>query len=487
MYTLVKRPSHLAILNYYPGDLPEIEMAFTYREVWTTHTIGMLYDEESRELRIFGGANPYYLQKIANTGLEIVEDLCFDKYEPISLRLKNFPRDQLQNEMIQFLIAGGKYQYTYNFPQIACNAQTGEGKTFCAIAMITYLRMKTIIILSRVNIKNNWISEIQSFTDIDHRRILLLDSKNIDKILSGKLNTSQYVVYVAIHRTICNAAKKYGWKVIGELFKLCSIGLKIYDEAHKEFNSTMHIDAYTNTRKTLYLTATLKIAGRQANWIFQRAFREIPKFDQKELGYNNSKKHIIAVIERYDSKPDIEDRTECKDRHGFNARKHSLYQIDRDRYFYDIFDSTVEKFTIRNSMRTLILLNRVIACETIAERLRRMYPDKKIATWHHKVKQVDKDRAKEEADIIVSTNQSLGMGETIKDLRCVINCEAFFTDTLGFQASGRLRRLESKEFCYYIELIDEGFPSIKNQWKARKKEYLSLFNQVMEIDLRGKF
>ena len=52
--------------------------------------------------------------------------------------------------------------------------------------------------------------------------------------------------------------------------------------------------------------------------------------------------------------------------------------------------------------------------------------------------------------IIVSTSKSLGESKTISDLRMVINCEAFFTDTIGDQASGRLRRLGPDTKCFIL-------------------------------------
>ena len=387
--------------------------------------------------------------------------------------------------MIQFLIGGGVYQFNHNCSQLACNAETGEGKTFCAIAMMTYLRTKTIIIVNRVNIKDTWIEEFTKFTDIDHRRILALDTKTIGKILDGEFDPSPYNLFIVIHRTVANAAKLYGWKAIGELFIRCGIGLKIYDEAHKEFNSTCHIDAYTNTRKTIYLTATLKIAGRLANYIFQKVFTTIPKFDQRALGYTDSKKHITMIVQFYNSHPDIDDRTRCKTNHGFSAREHSLYQIERDNEFMQILLANVDKMVVRNGFRSLILVNRIIACKEVALHIKNAYPELKVGIYNSDVRDEEKHRVLEEDQVIVSTNQSLGMSKTIDNLQWVCNCEAFYTDTTGDQASGRLRRLKGDKRCFYTELIDLGFPSIRNQWKARKKHYLEIFNEVIEIHLEN--
>lgn len=479
---IIQKASHICITNYTKGECRALERAFSYRDNWKTISIGMIYDEEDRNLLIFGGAKIEYIKYLTG-GLPVRNDYNYDPCKKISIRLRNFPRDRLQGEMIQFLIGGGVYQYNNNCPQLSCNADTGEGKTFCAIAMMTYLRTKTIIIVNRVNIRDTWINEITKFTDIDKRRILSLDTKTIGKILEGEFDTSPYELFIVIHRTIANAAKLYGWKAIGELFINCGIGLKIYDEAHKEFTNTTHIDAYTNTRKTLYLTATLKISGRLANYIFQKVFNTIPKFDQVALGYNNSKKHITMIVQYYNSHPDIDDRTRCKTNHGFSSREYSLYQIERDNEFMQILLSNVEKMTVRNGFRSLILVSRIIACKEVALAIKNTFPKLKVGIYNSDVRDEEKKRVLKEDDVIVSTTQSLGMSQTIENLQWVCNCEAFYTDTNGLQASGRLRRLKGDKRCFYTELIDLGFPSIRNQWKARKKHYLEIFKEMIEIHL----
>ena len=83
----------------------------------------MIYDKDSNELRIFGGAS-LSLVKHASNYLPLEESYEYDKPKPISTRLKVFPRDKLQEEMIQFLIGKGNYEFNYNHTQLSCNAET---------------------------------------------------------------------------------------------------------------------------------------------------------------------------------------------------------------------------------------------------------------------------------------------------------------------------------------------------------------------------
>ena len=147
MREIIKRPSHIAITEYDIGDNRKLENAYIYTKNWVKKPIGICYDRDSRELRIFGGASQYFISQLCNNELNIKEENLFDPYDNISLRFQNFPRDHLQIDMIQFLIGGGEWAANKNCTQIASSAETGEGKTFCATAMITYLRVKTIIIV----------------------------------------------------------------------------------------------------------------------------------------------------------------------------------------------------------------------------------------------------------------------------------------------------------------------------------------------------
>ena len=484
MKAIIKRLSHIAITDYEPGECPELEQVFTYVEAFQSFKCGMLYDEKTRELRIFGGASIPHIRYITN--LPVYVDNTCDETKRVSVRLLNIPRNELQREMIKFLTANGDYANNANCSQLSCNAETGEGKTFCAIASITYIRYKPIIILNRINIKDTWLEEITKFTDFDHKRILELNSRNIKKILKGKLNPEKYDLFIAIHRTISNIGSELGWETVGELFKLCKIGLKIYDEAHREFTNTTYIDCYTNTLKTIYLTATLKVSGRWHNNIFQRVFISIPKFNQRDLGYNDSKKHIVMVPQFYNSHPDIQDIASCKTIRGFSATAHSSYQVERDKDFFEILVDDIRQMSINRNFRTLILTAKITSCKAIADYLKDIFRTVKIGVYNSDINETEKARVLREDHIIVSTSKSLGESKTISDLRVVINCEAFFTDTIGDQASGRLRRLGPDTKCFYIELLDFGFKNIRRQWPARKRHYEDIFYSIHPMHLDGE-
>ena len=136
MKDIIKYASHISITDYTMGDCKALENAYTYTENWKKFSVGIVYDYESKELMLFGGVKVSYIQYLTG-GLPYYEDFSFDERKSASVRLQGFPRNSLQQKMIKFLIGEGEYQSNTNLHQLSCNAETGEGKTFCAVAMIT--------------------------------------------------------------------------------------------------------------------------------------------------------------------------------------------------------------------------------------------------------------------------------------------------------------------------------------------------------------
>ena len=477
MRKIIKRATHIAVTEYLPSRIRSLESRFSYIRNHVKVVVGMIYDKDSNELRIFGGAS-LSLIKHASNSLAVEESYEYDKPKPISTRLKVFPRDKLQEEMIQFLIGKGNYESNYNHTQLSCNAETDSGKTFAAIAVISYMRVKTIIVVNKINIKENWINEIGKFTDTDKKRICELNTKTMIEILDDEFDTDKFHIFVVVHRTIQNFAKEKSWNSLGILFNKMGIGLKIFDEAHREFANTTYIECYTNTAKTLYLTATRKLSDPQANYIYQRLYVDIPKFDPGKLGYVDGKKHITMLAIFYNSDPSFDEVSACRTQSGFSAVKHSLYQIESDKYFFITLRKFVEKFAIEKNYRTLILVSRIVACDQIKEFLDRVF-DTTVGVYHSQVNDEEKERVFYNDHIIVSTNRSLGEAVTIPKLQFVLNCEAH--NNYGDQASGRLRKFEGDNKYIYAEFIDEGFPSIRLQWKNRKRQYDQKFGKIISI------
>lgn len=481
MREIIKYSTHMQVPDYEIGDCGALEGILSkYNKLYhRREPIAMDYNEDTTTLYIPSGLGQDYVRYLLQRN--VVENETFDSYQPMSIRLTGFPRSELQNDLIKFLIGLDKYQFNRNLTQLVGNAETGEGKTFCAIAALAFLQMKTIIIVNRKNIVKNWIDSIDQYTDIDRRRILELNSSNIAKIMKNPTLTKKYRIYVVTHRTLWSNGNTHGWDFIGSLFRNLGVGLKIYDEAHMEFHNMMMIDFHTNTRKTFYLTANMERSGWDENNVFQRVFKSVPRFDQVKLGYTESKRHITMFVNKYNSHPSVKDMSACKGVQGFNKNSYSDYQVERDDQFFDILDRYVDMMTVKKGYRTLILVSKISSCEIIKEHFAQLYPNLSIGVYNSSIDKKEKQRVLDEDELIISTSASLGFSETIANLRVAINCEAFRSKITGNQASGRLRRLGDDIMCYYIELVDTGFSSIRAQFKEREARYKTQFKEIIYI------
>ena len=108
------------------------------------------------------------------------------------------------------------------------------------------------------------------------------------------------------------------------------------------------------------------------------------------------------------------------------------------------------------------------------------HPGVTIGTYHSKISPEEKELSLK-CDLIISTVKSLGVGADIPNLRAVINTESYKSTIITEQILGRLRKLPNDELCYYIEIIDGAFMTLKNQQKSREKILKHLVGKILYI------
>jgi hypothetical protein len=313
-----------------------------------------------------------------------------------------------------------------------------------------------------------------------------MDADVMEDIYDGKIDPNRYYVFIALHQSINSFIKRFegnSWNAITELFLKLRIGLKVIDETNMMFHNIVMIDTHTNVFKSIYLTATMKRSDKNENYVFQRCFQSVPKFDPVKLGYNVGKKHIRMVAIQYNSHPTLAEKMSCKRNGMFDIKKYADYLVNDDPMFFEVLNDVVYKFAIKNEFRTLILCAKISSCQIIADWLKEVFPEKKIGIFNSSIDPKEKERVKEECDIIVSIIKSLGVGVNIPELITVINTEAFRFDGLGDQSSGRLRKWTEDTESWYIELINMGFDNIRSQYNERLELYKTLFKSINVIKI----
>lgn len=479
MKKMILYQTHICIEGYLLGDSSYLEESLSVRDRYGNLTDRYYdYDPDKEILYIPRGMDVDMLQKQLNIPVEINRDYP----KPSKMTIK--PNIQLRNGLqvcgVAFLLGEDKFSYTSNYSQVSLNLPPGEGKTAITITALAYMKEKPLIITHRSNIAQQWIDSFLKFTNIDESEIKVISGSAMLKKASIDPKYKKYKVFLLSHGTIKSYCSRYGWNSLQNLCINLGIGVKVIDEAHANFVNTLHIDYYTNVRKTIYLTATLNRSDWKENRVLMNAFRQVPKFGKNKTSADQ--KHIVYTAVFYDSRPTSLDIASVKNFYGFNKIKYAEY-CEKSRIFYDTLIKTMDMI-VNNEGKKLILLSKITTIDETVRRLREEYPGLIIQPYHSKV-DVDLYQMAEKADIIVSTTSSMKEGIDIHGLRYTIMCEAYTSLVQAEQASGRLRPYapDPSKNCFYIELIDKGFEIVFNMYKKRLKIFKNKCAKIINIDM----
>jgi len=474
--TFIKaKHTSIIIPNYNLGDNLTLEHSLS---VWNDsyHKYdekGFFYNKDTKELLLPRGLDLGYLEKIFNLNVDI--DFKPDPYEIVSYRLKVEPRDDIQRKSICFLIGEDEFSYTKKYSQLALNLQTGEGKSFCVIAALSFMRTKAIIFTHVNALKKQWIKEIKKFTDVTDSFICNISGGSIIKKIL-KSNKLPYKIYLVNHRTINNYGETHGWDKVTELFQKIKVGVKVYDEAHFEFDNIIKTDLHTNTKKTIYLTANFERSDFKENKLFNLCFKNIAKYGVETR--HEKRKHIVYLGLLFNSKPDLINQASIKKRHGFDKNIYIDYQIKKGKIF-DVLYYIIFYFHDKEG-RMLILSSKIESTEIIAKYLKEEFPEKTVGVYNSTISDEDKVKALH-CDIISSTPKSLGTGLDIPDLRFIIMTEPYSSSITANQTSGRLRELSPDLYGFYIELVDIGFNKVLSLYKNRLKVFKNKCVKLIQL------
>lgn len=491
MEKVILRHGYISIPNYTLGDNIRFEnMLSIYDEIYHSYKpIAYYYEEELNELRVPAGIGVNTVAKMLRREPDV--DYASDEARKAIVTLKKEPRNQLQKELIGFMAGEGAFRCNAKYPQICVVAGTGEGKTYCAIAALTFLRVVTMVIVPTSTLRGQWKSKVKEYTQLTDSDIMIIDSSaKMDKLLNHK-GPIKYKLFSATHDVLESYARNNSWIALGTFFTAMGIGCNIIDEVHKDFGNTIKILTHTNCKKTFVLTATFKRSEFKQNKLFQLCFANTPKYIQKERDGvdSDSQKHITGLMVIYDSRPSLAMELSCEGPKGLDRFKYANYLVERDMEFFNVLGVYLTYFAVKCGAKTMIFCGSINACEVVANYAANVCTDKVIGVYNSKVKmkQEEKDKILEVSDVIVTTSNSLGEGKDLDGLHCIINFEAYRSEVASEQNPGRLRKLmnDDKPY-YYIEIINKGFKKAFNQYKARKKIFDGNFGTIKIRDLTKK-
>ena len=480
--------THMEISPYFKGDNPLVEKMFSkcekygIQQKWTP--ISFMVNEDT--LYLPRGTSVNKMANIFSTSPTYVKaDDCKSPLRRIEIT--GNPRNNIQKDSIDFLLNQGKFSSGLNYNQFGLNIDTGDGKTFCMIYAIAKMNMKAIIVTHKTRIKDQWVAEFLSKTNIDESRIISIDgSPDMQAICRGKKEAD---IYIVNHQTIASFAKEHSWNAVRRFFHIIQVGVKVYDEAHKFFENCLKIDFFSNVKRTYYLTATFTRNDKQETQLFYDAYSTVYRFGEETFNYDGKRKHQILVVVLFNSKPNYvqEKAIVHANIHGFSSFNYIDYELKKNP------DEHLKKAILKviHSVENLegkILISspKIESVDMIADMVRKE-TNKSVGAVHSGFSREENNRTIEEKDIISSTIKGIGEGDDIKGLRVSINTEPMGSAGLIDQWRGRLREYSPDKDTYLFYLVDTGIPHTfrmfnRNLWvfkrKCKKIIYMNLDDEL---------
>jgi len=477
--------SAVIINNYEFGDSTQLENNFKlYNPV--THSfyyMGIYYDKKNKKLYLPRGIDIWFVEKCLNADATILENKCY-KYQCFNdIYIKTLPRDEVQKEALRFSVGQGEYRYTALKSQLSINLPTGKGKTYITIATLAYFSIRGIVITDTVDWLKQWKNRTVEYTNINEKDICIIEgSKTIFRLLNlTEDKLKRYKLFLVTHDTLQSYGSTYGWEKVGELFEYLKIGIKIYDEAHLDFDNICMIDFFTNVYKTYYLTATPAKSNQRENQIYQAAFKNVPAID---LFDEENDPHTAYFAIMYNSNPLPQDISNCRNNtYGMDRNKYTNYVVKQPE-FYKLLTVIMNMGIKRTKLpgdKFMLYIGTNNAIMTVYQWLIENFQELEndIGIYTSIVSQEDKQLALSKR-IILTTTKSAGAAIDIKGLKMtVVLAEPFKSEVIARQLLGRTR--DNDTIC--IECVDKGFTHCRNYYYAKKPIYKKYATSCSEINL----
>ena len=455
-----------------------------------TKTLGFIYDKDTDTLFLHKGVDIEYLQRCLGN-IKVEYDL-YHPYKPMKFEYEEIiaPRNDEQIDVIDF-ITGQGYHDNINESQIFLVKLPGFGKTYCSGVGLCKLKMKTLIIMHRDNLRKQWMNSLFNMNGLTSKEVHEIDSsEELEAIAKGKIHLD-YDVYLLTHATFragLNRIQKM--KDVMNITKNLGIGLKIIDEAHLEFRDTLIMDFCFNVKRNLYLTATAGRSAKDENSIFRHVFSSAIFYKPSlMLTSNMPKKWVNYTTVEIDThcKPNIY-KYRVAGGKGMNGPSYGKWVIQYDKnntHFKCIVDLLKLAFEKDQYSKVLVFLPLIDLCEECAYFLKRKLDYDKDFTYDLDIRTICSKNSKKDneyaknSDVIITTIQSCGTGTDIKGITTIISCSPYVSRITCQQVFGRIRY--NGKIGDYYDIYDASVPMDRFWLKSRNKTFKQLALNVKHI------
>jgi len=453
----------------------------TYKTLFIPH-IKKVVTSEDRRYYYKVGKSFHYSIHLLSTFIKRCQQLGIYK-DDINVIYDNICTPGVIKADIQDTYTDRKHQPVYitkaleTKPMVLIDLNTGKGKTYISMRVVTELKRPTgVIVLSRYIDK--WIGDVKELTTVEDEDIYVVKGK--DSLAKLLKQDHQYDFIIFSLSTLRNYIKNYdndpnSVEVSPErLFDVLGLGIMINDEVHQSFHAVYMTTIRLNPQRTIAMSATLDNLDHKISHMYDTLYPSdhrcgnLVTFDAHPV--------VIAVNYYIDNPKYIR----CIGPRGYSHivfEQHMMrHSIFRNMYMDMLLQYIKKGYISRREPgdKLLILVQTVKFATLMTNYLSREYPKLDINRY------VEEDPYENiiESDISVSTNLSSATAIDIPNLITVLQTVSIRSLQANVQALGRLREIPGKEVRYYYTYSS----NLDSQYKlhlARKsvishlaKEYL---------------
>lgn len=462
--------THTEITPYKKGECRELEKKLSIwvqmRKIGRYEPFG--YDIIGNVMYVGKGISPYILEGCLGTDIQINNINIVDDYDNMHTKLNMLcePRSDEQYAMIDFLKA--------NKCQAVLTSNTDEGKTYTMINTIAYENRKSLIIVNKVALVEQWKREICKFTDIEPDRICIVHSSNING--NKTLNYNDYDIYIVTHQTMESIIRNESTTMLKKFLKDIRIGIKVFDEAHNRFKSMMYIDYITNTSKTFYLSASFMRSPYQESRIMNMSFNSASMYGMQ----NQITKHINYYLVDFDNGYDYDISDLCMISNRFSLIKYEAMLFAKPNIYNtirSILKNVEEKSDSSKDNKVIIVVSSKKCVDILSEYLVKFYGDEVGVVYSNNTAE-ENDNVKKHKNLIVTTPKSISEGENIPGLRYIINTVPFASKITSIQLKGRLRKFADGSETHMFDLRDTNTSKCTANCKFRIATNKDIFKTI---------
>jgi hypothetical protein len=383
------------------------------------------------------------------------------------------PKDDLQKAAIAFL---RRMEGDRTMPSRFLQLDTGKGKTYCTISLACALKVKSLIIVDTAELANQWKSQFLFHTDMKDSDVAILSGReSVDEARASRSAKA----YIAIYRTVGMLMEESD-NAVNALCRDLGIGLRVFDEAHVDFHAICMINAFSNVRYTVYLTATPSRSNFREDTLYGKVFGRIPYFNGKEI---EDERYHTVILAGFSSLPPIDVSGSIKTLRGFNIPRWASWIASEDaypRYEKFIFSLIDGMGLLKRGLKIAVMLPTIELIEKTKASLEGNYgSEADIGMFIGSVPKAGR-RAELSHKLILTNDKIFDKGIDVEDLDVLILMVPFSSKVKTEQVMGRLRQRPGKP-SVLIDVADVGFQECVSQQRSRKRVYVRKAKSVSNL------